>query len=176
MIINKESYHEKLNYDMVKTGFKRFIYNGIDTSILEKSRKDYYLMELNELANTIQNTFNLVESFGSGKDSFIIEFTNIIANQYLINLDIQKRIRKESKRKKDDFLFIKYPRYGSFYWNFKSNILQHFSIGFTPHVTNNKFTDCREFDYIFDLSILCSKIIAVYSPNLVRDLKVLNSL
>lgn len=175
MQINKESYKEKLTYDLIKTAFRKHLYNfTIDrTSILEPKRRNYYLRQIEELHNIVEITFKTVEMFGSGKDSFVSEFAELIAAQNKISNDYFEKARAIDK----SFGFLKVPQHGNFYWNFEINYLQHFGIsGAIPHLTNNIYNDCRELDLIFDLSILCSKIIAVYMPGLKRDIKSLDYL
>lgn len=146
--IKKERYL-KLNYNDIKMSFKRFIYNGLPSSIniLTDDHKRYYKNELNELANTIDCMFLIVESFGSGKDALPYIIYKILRNQ-------------------SDHSF--------FLWDFKHNNLKYFAGLNIYNNSTNKYNDCVEFNYIFDLSCLCTKIMVSFLPNIKRDILLLN--
>lgn len=149
MIKIKKDRYLQLNYQDIKMAFKRYIYNGLPNSIniLTDDHKRYYTNELNELYNTMDSMFLIIESFGSGKDAFPYILYKIL------------------KQQSDPSFFL---------WDFKHNNLKYFAGLNIYQNSRNKYNECIEFNYIFDLSLLCTKIIIAFLPNIKRDILFLN--
>lgn len=155
--IDYNEYASKITYDTFKSSALSYADRDLDQYIINDNHVGYWHKRKNQLIDVLQITFNVVENTTNGIDIFPRRFAAITLGQSVT--DIDKWV------------------YGRFFWNFKHNRLEHRAIpNCLEHVYNNEHQGYRCFDYMFDLRILCSKIMITYLPALQQDILTLERL